>query len=119
MFSLQARRVRCPYDNLSCQIISQFVAGTGKSVLLREIIKTFRDTTSTLGITASTGIASVNIGGTTIHSWAGIGLGQESVKNMAGKILGQSTLVKVRDRWREVQALIIDEGKSFLGCLLT
>jgi ATP-dependent DNA helicase PIF1 len=91
--------------------IEPFVEGTGKSVLLREIIKTLGGpTSSTLGITASTGIASVNIGGTTIHSWAGIGLGQETAKNLAGKILGQQKLFKVLERWREVKSLIIDEG---------
>ena len=32
-------------------------------------------------ITASTGIAAVNVGGITIHSWAGIGLGDASRGN--------------------------------------
>ncbi|KAK0473303.1 hypothetical protein IW261DRAFT_714731 [Armillaria novae-zelandiae] len=45
-------------------------AGTGKSVLLREIIKSLREKPGHVtAITASTGIASVNIGGTTLHSW--------------------------------------------------
>jgi ATP-dependent DNA helicase PIF1 len=93
-------------------------AGTGKSVLLREIIKALGGaTSSTLGITASTGIASVNIGGATIHSWAGIGLGQEPAKKLAGKILGQKTLLKVRERWWNVQALIIDEVSMIDGSL--
>ncbi|KAG9223170.1 hypothetical protein CCMSSC00406_0000141 [Pleurotus cornucopiae] len=65
-------------------------AGTGKSVLLREIIRTLGGNNSrSLAITASTGIAAVNIGGTTLHSWAGIGLGLEPAKNLAGKFLGQ------------------------------
>lgn len=41
-----------------------------------------------LAVTASTGIASVNIGGSTIHSWAGIGLGKESAEKLVGKLLG-------------------------------
>ena len=87
--------------------------GTGKSVLLREIIKTLRDKLHRkIAITASTGIASVNIGGTTLHSWAGIGLGQEDAKKLAGKIIGNQKLEKVRERWREVRALILDEGAS-------
>ncbi|KAJ7327673.1 PIF1-like helicase-domain-containing protein [Mycena albidolilacea] len=52
-------------------------AGTGKSVLLREIIKALKKkhikTNDALAITASTGIAACNIGGVTIHSFAGIG----------------------------------------------
>lgn len=90
-------------------------AGTGKSVLLREIIKNIRrpGQSGTRGdrkrlyVTASTGIASVNIGGTTVHSWAGIGgtmiftithrlnltwylgLGKEDPEKLAGKIWGR------------------------------
>lgn len=66
-------------------------AGTGKSVLLREIIKYCGGKPSMrLGVTASTGIASVNIGGCTLHSWAGIGLGKEDKDGLVGKILGMS-----------------------------
>ncbi|KAJ8703095.1 hypothetical protein PTI98_001748 [Pleurotus ostreatus] len=86
-------------------------AGTGKSVLLREIIRTLGGNNSrSLAITASTGIAAVNIGGTTLHSWAGIGLGLEPAKNLAGKFLGQGKFRPVLDRWRAVKYLIIDEG---------
>lgn len=46
-------------------------AGTGKSYLLKHI----KETIPNIHITASTGIASVNVGGQTLHSWAGIGLG--------------------------------------------
>lgn len=70
-------------------------AGTGKSVLLREIIRTCREDgrQGRLAVTASTGIAAVNIGGTTLHSWAGIGLGKETADKLVGKLLGQ-------DKWR-------------------
>lgn len=89
----------------------EFLSGTGKSVLLREIVKSLKETSSVIGITASTGIASVNIGGTTVHSWAGIGLGVEPAKKLAGMVMGQPKLRKVFDRWRETDALIIDEGE--------
>lgn len=50
-------------------------AGTGKSVLLREIIKSLRKkfakSKDAVAITASTGIAACNIGGVTIHSFGG------------------------------------------------
>jgi len=88
-----------------------YSTGTGKSVLLREIISYLGGSASlSVGITASTGIASTNIGGTTIHSWAGIGLGHGTAKNLAGKIVGQPSLVNVLDRWRTVKTLIIDES---------
>ncbi|KAI0662490.1 PIF1-like helicase-domain-containing protein, partial [Cubamyces menziesii] len=89
-------------------------AGTGKSVLLREIIKLRGGRPSPrLGVTASTGIASVNIGGCTLHSWAGIGLGKEDQDALVGKILGIASRDKVLDRWRFCQTLIIDESELF------
>lgn len=71
-------------------------AGTGKSVLLREIIRVCKDRQTrcgfgekTLAITASTGLAAVNIGGVTLHSWAGIGLGRESADELMVNFLGK------------------------------
>jgi ATP-dependent DNA helicase PIF1 len=84
--------------------------GTGKSVLLREIIRALDP--STLGITASTGIAAINIGGTTLHSWAGIGLGQEDERRLVGKFFGQPKFEPVLERWQQAKALIIDESKA-------
>ncbi|KAH9044702.1 PIF1-like helicase-domain-containing protein [Lactarius pseudohatsudake] len=81
-------------------------AGTGKTILLGEIIQFLRTTRRRIAITASTGIASVNIGGTTLHSWAGIGLGEGTARHLSGKILGTERL---RKRWQEVDSLIIDE----------
>ena len=48
-------------------------AGTGKSFLLREIIK--RLPAATTFATASTGVAACHIGGVTLHYFAGIGGG--------------------------------------------
>ena len=83
-------------------------AGTGKSVLLREIIKAKGGRPSMrLGITASTGIASINIGGCTLHSWAGIGLGKEDKEALVAKIYGiakkayKEDQKKRRDLWEK------------------
>ncbi|KAF9270563.1 hypothetical protein L218DRAFT_42997 [Marasmius fiardii PR-910] len=90
-------------------------AGTGKSVLLREIIKWFGESRKKLAITASTGIAAINIGGTTVHSWAGIGLGLEPAEKIAIKFFNNAQKFSdVLDRWNKVEALIIDES----GCCL-
>ena len=114
-------------------------AGTGKSVLLREIIKWCKETGRSTAVTASTGIASVNIGGSTVHSWAGIGLGKEPAEKLAMKLLGKDKYLRLKekekrrqqglpsddedhfyekdnqprvvDRWRRCQTLIIDESK--------
>ena len=61
-----------------------------------------------MGVTASTGMAAVNIGGVTLHSWAGIGLGNGSQKDLANGIkYGKKHVCK---RWRNARTLIIDES---------
>lgn len=84
-------------------------AGTGKSVLLREIIRSLKrkyPRPEGVAITASTGMAACNIGGTTIHSFAGIGLGKEPVDQLVNKIKKNP---KSRSRWQRVHVLVIDE----------
>lgn len=82
-------------------------AGTGKSVLLREIIKVLRSCRSGIAVTASTGIAGLNIGGSTVHSFAGIGLGKEPAESLAFRIKNSRRL---RERWTFTRTLIIDES---------
>lgn len=53
------------------------------------------------------GIAACNIGGITIHSFAGIGLGIESAEELATKIRKNK---KSSSRWLRTKVLIIDEG---------
>lgn len=69
-------------------------AGTGKSVLMREIIKKLRDKyrrePDRVAVTASTGLAACNIEGVTLHSFAGIGLGKEPVPELVKKVFRAS-----------------------------
>lgn len=85
-------------------------AGTGKSVLLREIIKTLRVKYKTqpdrIAVTASTGLAACNVGGVTLHSFAGIGLGKEDIPILVKKIMRNP---KAKNRWLRTKVLIIDE----------
>ena len=71
-----------------------------------------------LAITASTGIASVNIGGSTLHSWAGIGYGEETAQKFSGRVLHQAAYSQVLNRWQQVETLIIDESTEFLYSFL-
>lgn len=87
-------------------------AGTGKSVLLRAIIELLRRKFGEVAITAPTGIAGMNIGGSTIHSWAGIGLGKENAEELVGVL--SSYAIK---RWTITRALIIDEISMLDGRL--
>lgn len=49
-------------------------AGSGKTTVLQQFIQWCHENTISVAITASTGIAATHIGGTTIHSWSGIGI---------------------------------------------
>lgn len=85
-------------------------AGTGKSVLLRELITELRHKYKREGdrvaVTASTGLAACNIGGVTLHSFSGIGLGKESADELVKKILKNN---KAKQRWIRSKVLVIDE----------
>lgn len=102
------------YAQLHVTLTCALTTGTGKSVLLRQIIDVKGGPRSRLvGITASTGIAAVNIGGMTLHSWAGIGLGQEDKEQYVERFF-QKAYKRTRKRWRDVETLIIDEGRHLL-----
>lgn len=92
--------------------------GTGKSVLLREIIKSLRSkyvkAPDAVAVTASTGIAACNIGGVTMHSFGGAGLCIEPVDVLVGKIRKNK---KAAARWVRTKVLIIDECELSLALL--
>lgn len=75
-------------------------AGTGKSLILKTIKKKFPH----LPITATTGIAAINVGGSTFHSWARIGLAEESAIDLADKLRGTA-----RQELKKCTAVAIDE----------
>lgn len=87
-------------------------AGTGKSVLLREIIKSLRKkyvkAPDAVAVTASTGIAACNIGGVTLHSFGGCGLALDPVEVLVNKLKKNK---KGAARWLRTKVLIIDEGQ--------
>lgn len=93
-------------------------AGTGKSVLLREIIKALRKKYVTspdaVAVTASTGIAACNIGGITLHSFGGVGLANEEPDVMITKLRKNK---KAAARWQRTKVLIIDEVSMVDGDL--
>lgn len=90
-------------------------AGVGKSVLTRAIIKALRQKyplESEVAVTATTGIAATNIGGCTLHSWAGLGLAKMSVDKLYFSLTRSKSKADVVQRWVQCKALVIDEGKS-------
>ncbi|XP_047738595.1 ATP-dependent DNA helicase PIF1 isoform X1 [Hyalella azteca] len=87
-------------------------AGTGKSFLLKKVIGMLPpDATA---VTASTGVAACHLGGTTLHSFAGIGSGEATLE----QCIAQARKPAVLRNWRLCQHLVVDEismvdGKYF------
>ena len=81
-------------------------AGVGKSFVTNLIVQELKKMHKRVHITASTGIAAVNVSGQTIHSFAGVGLGIESKQFLGSKALKSK---QTRDRWRSTDVLVIDE----------
>lgn len=93
-------------------------AGTGKTVVLKYAIQLLRQKQGYEGkvaVTASTGRAAFAIGGSTVHSFAGIGLGTDSIATLTGKINRSSRL---QDRWLSTKVLFVDEVSMLSGDLL-
>lgn len=86
-------------------------AGTGKSFLLKEIIKGLQ-IVKTVAVTASTGTAAHLINGITLHSWLGMGLAKEPVDILVNRIKRYSTC---SENIRKTQVLIIDEISQVRG----
>lgn len=81
-------------------------AGSGKSHLLNYLKRYYSH--QGLEITASTGIAAVNIGGSTIHSWSAIGLANLPIDRIVANLFG-AKFSKIRRRIKRTKALAIDE----------
>lgn len=78
-------------------------AGTGKSALLNYLRGEYKD----LPVTASTGIAALNVNGCTLHSWAGLGIGNKTADEIAAGLNK-----KKNSTWyemRKAKRLAIDE----------
>ena len=83
-------------------------AGTGKSHLLKYIIQelTARHGEDKVAVTAPTGIAAINVGGVTIHSFAGIGQGRGDTRALVEKVFKNS---KAKLNWTQTSTLVLDE----------
>lgn len=81
-------------------------AGAGKSHVLREYISYLKKHGIRYAVTASTGIASTHINGTTIHSWSGIGIKDKLTRYDLDALEEKQNLYK---RWNNTSVLIIDE----------
>ncbi len=81
-------------------------AGSGKTFLLNQYIAYLKQNNVSVGITASTGIAATHMGGTTIHSWAGMGIKDELTEQDLRDLAKRNYLWQ---RFKKTKVLIIDE----------
>lgn len=86
--------------------------GTGKSELIHAIRQAAEGSGLNIVVTASTGIAARNIGGITLHRFAGMGL-IDAAKMGSGACLARARRFDDEDyrirNWQEVDLLIVDE----------
>ena len=80
-------------------------SGTGKSLVI-STFKKLSGLSRKIGITSTTGMSAILIGGSTVHSYLGIGLGNGTVDNIVKNI---KTKPFFKKRWVELDTLIIDE----------
>lgn len=92
-------------------------AGTGKSILLKELVSrlTMKYGVSAVAVTASTGLAAVNIGGVTINKFSGMGIAMGDAMSIAKRIGRNSQTV---ERWKRTKVLIVDEISMIDGSFL-
>jgi ATP-dependent exoDNAse (exonuclease V) alpha subunit len=81
-------------------------AGSGKTHLLNQYIDYLKQQKVSVGITASTGIAATHMGGSTIHSWSGMGIRDTIATPEIHDLMKRSYL---RKRFLLAKVLIIDE----------
>lgn len=85
--------------------------GTGKSKVL-EIFKDYyrkrypEDWKKYLAVTSTTGSSALLVGGTTIHSFSGIGIGKDDDDKILNNLSKRRFIVK---NWKQLRVLIIDE----------
>lgn len=79
-------------------------AGTGKTFLINQFIRLAKAEGKHVSVTATTGLAATHLGGTTIHSWSGIGIHDQLPGGFADHISkGRREIIEKTD------ILVIDE----------
>ena len=90
-------------------------AGSGKTYVLNQLIQDLKRRKRQVAVTASTGIAATHIGGTTIHSWSGLGIRDQLNAHDRTWLAGNDRLSK---RYNSTDVLIIDEVSMLHGARL-
>ncbi len=86
--------------------------GSGKSYVAARFVNYLRRENITVGMTASTGIAAAQIGGTTVHAWSGLGARAQITRPDMDAIAKNR---RVTDRIKKARVLVIDEVSMLSG----
>ncbi|MGH7195641.1 MAG: HRDC domain-containing protein [Candidatus Saccharimonadales bacterium] len=86
--------------------------GAGKTYVLNEFIRRMASRNKRVAVTASTGIAATHIGGTTIHSWSGLGI-RDQLTDFDKTWLTAND--RLRKRYLNTDILVIDEISMLHG----
>lgn len=89
--------------------------GAGKTYVLNQFIRLAKRAGKNVAVTASTGIAATHIGGTTIHSWSGLGIKDVLTQWDIDKLKNSAKYVK---RYNSTDILVIDEVSMLHGARL-
>ena len=87
-------------------------AGSGKSFLIDKIRQYCEENNRKYAVTASTGNAAMNIKGTTIHTFCGLGIAEEPLDQLKSRWLdpkNRGCYFKFMNIWKDLELLIIDE----------
>jgi ATP-dependent DNA helicase PIF1 len=83
--------------------------GTGKTFLIREIVKELKSEYKIVGVSALTGAAAslmTDLGARTLHSWAGMSAKDLTIEQRVKQVMKRKECVQ---RWTDTDTLIIDE----------
>jgi ATP-dependent DNA helicase PIF1 len=86
--------------------------GAGKTYVLNEFVQRAQRAGKTVAVTASTGIAATHLGGTTIHSWSGLGIREQLTSDDTHWLASNERLIK---RYNATDVLVIDEVSMLHG----
>jgi ATP-dependent DNA helicase PIF1 len=86
-------------------VLGNFII-THNTTLIKTFYEMKKDSRKSIALTSTTGVSSVLINGTTLHSYLGIGLGTNSAEILINKIRKSKFYL---NKWTRLQTLIIDE----------
>jgi ATP-dependent DNA helicase PIF1 len=90
--------------------------GSGKSYVASRFVSQLRRDNVTASLTASTGIAAAQLGGTTLHAWSGIGTRSQLASAELEAIAKNR---RVSDRIKKTRVLVVDEVSMLSGQIVS